>query len=225
MSVIFIVSLEESTIAASAKRIVCTPCCRKHCLKSIPRDAAVAIAEGCLAEVRGMKFAEKKIYLLEKVRSCVKTVHDSKYVSFNWKVGVAPAPSACNVCRKCFMAAYDCSHGYIDAIVRDMKDGVRCYEKGSSDKSSRISLNFTSHLEQLASHFGVHLTRQQMQALTVPNSVESLTAFAWMQNYFSSVGEHQPKVDEIHLDPCTVTHIWEEYKQTIEDAGEVIHIM
>ena len=110
VSLTFIFSLEESTVAATARRIVSTPCCRKQCLKSIPRDAAVSIAEGCLAELRGMKYVEKKIYLLEKVRSCVKTVHDSGYVSFNWKVGVAPAPSACNVCRKCFMAAYDCSH-------------------------------------------------------------------------------------------------------------------
>ena len=77
----------------------------------------------------------------------------------------------------------------------------------------------------MAAHFGVKLTRQQLQAISVPNSVESLAAFGWMHNYFTSVGEHQPKVDEIHLDPCTVTHIWEEYKQTLQDAGEVRFIL
>jgi hypothetical protein len=204
-----------------AKRIVATPCCKRQCLKALPRNSAVAIAEGCLAELRSMKSIEKKIYLLEKVRGCVKSVHDSGYVSFNWKVGVAPALTASNVCRKCFMTAYECSHGYVDGIVRDIKKGVRCYDKCSSDNSSRVGLSFTTHLEQLASHHGVKLSRQQIQAITVPKSVASLTAFAWMQNYFCSVGEHQPKVDEIHLDPCTVTHIWEEYKQTLEDAAEV----
>jgi hypothetical protein len=218
------VVLDDAAVAATAKRIVTNPCCKRHCLKSIPRDASLVIATGCLAELRGMKFTEKKIYLLEKVRSCVKTEHDSGYVSFCWKVGASPAPTASNVCRKCFMACYDCSHGYIDAIVRDMKDGVRCYEKSSSDNTARVNLNFAAHLEQLAAHHGVNLTRQQIQAMTVPNTVESLSAFAWMQNYFNAVGEHQPKVDEIHLDPCVVSHIWEEYKQTLEDAGQVTEI-
>lgn len=147
--------------------------------------------------------------------------HNTGYYSFNWKVGAAPAPTASNVCRHCFMTLYGCSHGYIDAIVRNVKDGVRSYDRAASDCSSRVTLNFLSHLENMAAHFGVKLTRQQLQAISVPNSVESLSAFGWMHNYFSSVGEHQPKVDEIHLDPCTATHIWEEYKQTLEDAGEV----
>lgn len=161
------------------------------------------------------------MYLLEKVRSCVVLERDSGYCKFNWTVGSAPAPTARNVCRSCFMTAYDCSHGYIESIVSDMKSGTRSYDQKSSDKRARVNLHFISHLEVLAGHYGVKLTRAQMQAITVPNSVESLSAFGWLQNYFSTVGEHQPKIDEIHLDPCTKTHIWEEYKQTMDDAGEV----
>jgi hypothetical protein len=116
------------------------------------------------------------------------------------------------------MNMYCCSHGYIDGIVKDFKDGVRSYDRPSNGRTNR---SFLSHLESLASFHGIKLTREQMQAMTIPNSIQSLSCFGWMRNFFDSVGEHQPNVDEIHLDPCTVTHIFEEYKQVLQDAGEV----
>jgi hypothetical protein len=202
----------------NAKRIVSSPCCRRECMKTIPLDKAVAVATGCLNELHGMSQLEKKMYLLEKVRGCVKTKHDSGFISFSWKIGIPPAPRAMNVCRFCFMNMYCCSHGYIDGIVRDLKGGVRSYDRPSS---GRANLNFIHHLESLAEYHGVKLTREQKQAITIPNSIQSLSCFGWMQNFFNFVGEHQPSVDEIHLDPCTVTHIYDEYKQVLEDVGEV----
>lgn len=187
-------------------------------MKSMSLKQAVAVATGCLNELHGMTQAEKKFYILEKVRRCVKTKHESGFISFSWQVGVAPAPRALNICRKCFTNMYCCSHGYLDGIVRDLKGGVRSYDRPSA---GRTSLNFMSHLENLAAFHGVKLTREQKQAMTIPNSLASLTCFAWMRNYFDSVGEHQPSVDEIHLDPCTMTHIYEEYKLVVEDTGEV----
>lgn len=169
-----------------------------------------------------MAQAEKKIYLLEKVRGCVKTIHsDSGYLSFAWKVGVSPRPCAVNVCRTCFLNVYECSHGLVENIVRDIKDGIRSYDRPTSASSGRVNLTFIGHLERLASHFGLTLTRAQIQAMTIPNSVESLTVFSWLQSFFDSVGEKQPTMSEIHLDPCTVTDIYKEYKQVMEDAGEV----
>jgi hypothetical protein len=165
-----------------------------------------------------MNQAEKKEYLLEKVRGCIKAKHPSGFMSFSWKIGVAPAPSAVNMCRKCFTNMYCCSHGYLDYIVRDLKDGVRRYDRLSS---GRVNLNCMANVEALAAIHGIKLTREQKQAMATPNSTESLSCFAWMHNYFESVGEHQPSVDEIHLDPCTVTHIHDEYKQVLDDAGQV----
>jgi hypothetical protein len=38
-----------------------------------------------------MSQAEKKLYLLEKIRGCVAATHDSGYVSFVWGIEVAPS--------------------------------------------------------------------------------------------------------------------------------------
>ena len=162
------------------------------------------------------------MYLLEKIRGCIVARHaGSGYLSFSWTVGVAPRPSAVNVCRACFLHAYDCSHGFVESLVRDVKDGIRSYERLSSASTGRVSGNFVRHLEQLATRHGVALTREQIQAMTVPNSVASLAAFSWLHGFFDTVGEKQPTLSEIHLDPCTATHIYEEYKQVMVDAGEV----
>lgn len=54
------------------------PCCKKQCLKSLPQDEGLALVNGCIDELSGMAQAEKKIYLLEKVRGCMK-------FAFIWK--------------------------------------------------------------------------------------------------------------------------------------------
>lgn len=213
---------EEGQLRINAKRLVSTPCCKRECMKSMPLKNAIAVATGCLNEIHGTSHAEKKVYILEKIRSCVKTKHDSGFISFAWQVGVSPAPRALNVCRRCFMNMYCCSHGYVDGIVKNLKAGVRSYERPSN---GRVKANFMAHLESLAALHGIQLTREQKQAMTIPNSIESLSCFGWMRNYFDSVGEHQPSVDEIHLDPCTVTHIYAEYKQVLQDVGEVSFIL
>lgn len=205
-------------------RIRNTPCCSKHCLMSLPQEAGLAIARGCIDEIIGMSQAEKKQYLLEKIRGCINGRHEgSGYMIFSWTVGVAPRPSAVNVCRACFINSYDCSHGFIESLVRDIKDGIRSYERLSSASTGRVSASFIRHLEQLALRHGVALSREQIQAMTVPNSVASLAAFSWLYGFFDTVGEKQPTLNEIHLDPCTATHIYEEYKQVMGDAGEVSH--
>ena len=155
------------------------PCCNNRCLRQIPISDAVAAATACTQELHGMGAAEKKIYLLEKIRNCASHTHESGYISFNWVVGVAPNVEVRNVCRKCFRNAYSCSSGYIDNIVRDMKDNVRSYDRGASDTTaSKSGKVFTVHLEQFAANYGVNLTSEQKQAITAPHTVASLTCFS-----------------------------------------------
>lgn len=87
---------------------------------------AVKIVEGCVTELHGFGLREKKEYILEKIRSCIKIKHDSGYLSFKWKLGVAPSPVLDDVCRKCFMNTYMISHGYLDSIVATLKGNVIC---------------------------------------------------------------------------------------------------
>jgi hypothetical protein len=146
-------------------------------------------------------------------------------VSFNWKLGVKPSITVDNVCRKCFMNVYSVSHGYLDYIVFDMKGGTRCYDSSSGNKTARATSTFVNCLEDLAAKHGIVLSIEQIQALKVPNTFASLTAFAWMGSYFDACGEPQPNGNDIHLDPCTVKHIFEEYVIVCGDAGEVIAII
>lgn len=205
------------------KRIVLAQCCRRECLCKRLLTGALDVVTGCIHEVKGMNRKEKKEYLLEKIRSCVVTRHSSGYISFGWKLGVSPAPILNGVCRKAFMNAYRCSKGYIDSIVDSLKTGIRSFDKPCNDRLPRVNTQFISHLENLASWHGITLTRKQLQALTIPNTFASLNAFTWMGSYFEACGEQQPNGDEIHLDPCVVAHIWDEYKVVMDDADEVHH--
>ena len=47
------------------------------------------------------------------------------------------------------------------------------------------------------------LAGKKIQAVTVLNTIVSLSAFAWTTLYFDSVREKQPAFGEIDLDPCT----------------------
>lgn len=205
--------LDESVVeTCMAKPIVTASCCKRDCLCILDPTQALEVVKGCMDEVRGMSRVEKKEYLLEKIRNCVKKKHDSGYISFNWKLGVSPASVIEGICRKAFMNVYRCSHGYVDILVDSIKAGTRCFDLPCNDRVPRVNTNFLSHLENLASWHGVTLTRKQIQAMTIPNTFASLNAFSWMGSFFEACGEQQPNGDEIHLDPCVVTHIWDEYK-------------
>lgn len=57
--------------------------------------------------------------------------------------------------------------------------------------------------------------------LTVPNSSESVTCFAWMQYYFDLIGDAMPnKMGEIHLEPVEVKEVWKEYCIDMNGSGE-----
>jgi hypothetical protein len=48
--------------------------------------------------------------------------------------------------------------------------------------------------------------------MRIPNTEVALATYGWMQNYFKLVGDFQPNRDnEIHLEPCTVKSIYDEY--------------
>ena len=77
------ISVEADTEKIQVKRIARESCCKRRCLRQLPEDAALAVVRGCLKELKSLSLYEKKLYLLEKVRSCVKTKHEeSGYFSF-----------------------------------------------------------------------------------------------------------------------------------------------
>jgi hypothetical protein len=63
----------------------------------------------------------------------------------------------------------------------------------------------------LALRKGKTLDNIQLAALNIPNSTKSLECYAWMEYYFDLMGCQAPNCNEIHLEPITVTKIWDEY--------------
>jgi hypothetical protein len=213
--------IEENLKKAMVKRIVCAPCCKRCCLDTVSVTDACEIVQGCQNEIKALDRKQKKMYMLEKIRNCITNKSDeSGYCAFRWKIGVAPNKVLLNVCRKCFMNVYNVSHGYVEGLVRDIKEGTRNYIM-ASNKKAKVSSKFVGALVQLATMHGIELNRWQIQAMKVPNTIVSLVAFSWLGSYFEACGEPQPNAGEIHLDPCTVSHIFEEYQIVVSDCGEV----
>ena len=44
-----------------------------------------------------------------------------------------------------------------------------------------------------------------------PNSVDAIIAFGWIESYFNLVGDTESNFNEIHLDPVTITSIYDKY--------------
>jgi len=48
--------------------------------------------------------------------------------------------------------------------------------------------------------------------MQLPNTADSVACYAWMRYYFSLIGDCEPNTDgEVHLEPCNVQDIYEEY--------------
>lgn len=167
-------------------------------------------------EVKGFNRKEKREYMMNKIRNCVLKMHaDSGYISFKWEIGRAPQHTLSDVCRKCFMAAYEVGHSMVDTIVLAIKRKELSNERSLNDTSGAISSVFATHLERLATSFGIQLSTMQISAMKVPNTEASLGCFAWMHMFFDLVGDKESQLCEIHLDPQPITTIHREYKENM----------
>jgi hypothetical protein len=81
---------------------------------------------------------------------------------------------------------------------------------------------------QFCKHFNISLSRMQLRALKIPNSLSSLSTVAWMNYYFKLVAESPPNAsEELHLEPVKKKDIYEEYcfdVQTYGDLNEPIRL-
>ncbi len=162
---------------------------------------------------------EKKQYLLEKVRAYTIGYTAKGYAKVSFAVG-SGATSMHDVCRLCFCHCYEIGHTYLDNLCAAVKRGTRIIEPDFQDDSPATQDKFIQNLNALANSFGVQLSPQQIGALRVPNTVASLSCFAWMSSFFDAVGDRQPNHCEIHLEPTDIKEVHMEYHDAISDAGE-----
>ena len=76
------------------------------------------------------------------------------------------------------------------------------HQKDLNDYSPAYSYNpsFKRALEKLANKRGDLLNHDQIVALQIPNTLQSLSCYAWMSYYFDLMGDAQPNRNEIHLE-------------------------
>lgn len=212
----FIVDKES---VSRCRRIVVEQCCYQECLLSIGYEEAIVLVEQCSGEIKGFTKKEKKNHLLNKVRNSCKSVSNKGYMKPEWIIGELPGKTLSGVCRNCFCNVYEIGLSYLDVLCATVKSGYRSNGKDFNDSTPAMPA-FVKHLTDLASSLGVELSTNQLAALVIPNTTESLTCFAWLHNLFEAIGDKQPACAEIHLEPTNMLDIHKEYKDSLCNVDE-----
>ena len=165
---------------------------------------------------------ERKRHLLEELKSMdVRVTMCGKYF-FAWKIG-SGANAVC-VCRNAFHLAHHVSAWYTDELIALYKHGAVNVDRLLNDRSAyeRSSYN-DKRVANFCKHFGISLTRVQVRAMRVPNSVLSLTTVAWMNYYFKLMGDNCPnKLEELHLEPVKKKDVYLEYCGDVASCDDIV---
>lgn len=103
-------------------------------------------------------------------------------------------------------------HSYLDEICQALKDGDVNGDCTLNDNTGSYKLTpvFKRALNAIANEAGNFLNHDQIAALQIPNTVLSLSTYAWMSSYFDLMGDKAPNADEIHLEPIDIKDIYNE---------------
>jgi hypothetical protein len=121
------------------------------------------------------------------------------------------------VCREAFRVAHQMTHSMLETLCKEIKEGdsgTTSIERNFSDRSAvEFSEDQIEMQKTVADVFGIRLSHLQKAAMHIRNSTAQLSAFGWLQHYFTCVGDEEPNTDgEVHLDPVKVKDIYTEYK-------------
>ena len=183
-------------------------------------DATEAI-KAAIKELARLNRKERKVYLLDKVKSLqVRVTMTGKYF-VSWQVGTGVDRIV--VCRGGFETAYQISSWYTDDLIDRIKDGCVNDEATFTDRTAidKSGINDTRVIA-FCKHFRISLTRKQLRALKIPNSFSSLTAVAWMNYYFGLMADNVPNAaEELHLEPVKKHSIFEEYCADVNSYNDI----
>jgi hypothetical protein len=123
-----------------------------------------------------------------------------------------------HVCRQAFLNSYRLSHASLDRICYAVKAGtINVGENFYNDRSNFVKSTIedgvsAKQIRRFTLHNSITLSNEQFAALKMPNTKLNLDLYGWMHAYFNLVGDQQPnRNDELHLEPCTIKSIYEEY--------------
>jgi hypothetical protein len=95
-----------------------------------------------------------------------------------------------HVCRTTFQHCYDIGHTLFDQLIAEIKNGVVSSQPLFSDKTKapddvQHEATVLDRIVMMNNPDGPHLSREQLAAIKIPNSSESLNCYAWMKFHFS----------------------------------------
>lgn len=139
-----------------------------------------------------------------------------------YKIGLRPG-LVVPCCKSSFCDAYDIGNTVLNDIISEIKreSGVLTIVPAVSAGSLKSQLNSAriKAILKVADERGMDLTRQQIQAMSIPNTDQSVRCFAWMDYYFNLLGDDIPNADEKHLEPIPCTEIHAEYVADMTREG------
>ena len=103
----------------------------------------------------------------------------------------------------------------LNDICTSLKSGEIKQASALQDRTAAYEYTgtFKRGMNQIADETNRILNHQQIAALQIPNTVQSLSCFAWMASYFNLVGDKIPNRDcEIHLEPISIAEIYDEVR-------------
>ena len=196
-------------------------CARKNCiLDQVLLKQAIDTVVMCYKEIELLSRKEKKDYLRDKInQSCImnlQPITGRKNLKYDWCIGCNTSRVK-NVCKERFMLCYDMKHCYLEQLCADVKKGLNSSAIPLSDKSNfsiRKNSDTGKYIQDIINKTkqqGLNLTREQISMMKLPNSVDAIIAYGWMEFYFNLLGDTESNIDEVHLDPITIESIFSEY--------------
>lgn len=101
-----------------------------------------------------------------------------------------------NVCCYRLCHAYCCGLAYLEVCIARLNVGDRNSTKVLKDTRPAVQSAFFMNLTTPAETINIELIQRQLAAPVAPNTMASLSCFAWMQSFFDAVGDKQPNYNE-----------------------------
>ena len=123
------------------------------------------------------------------------------------------------VCVKTFRAAWNISGSLIKTLRWEVKNHVVKASRAMTDRYSAVDEDIDELLKTTA--LDVIIDRpDRLLVAKVPNTPQAEHLYAWMKDYFYLLGDEQPALDEVHLDPIQKQDIYlEYYNETLNVDG------
>jgi hypothetical protein len=156
--------------------------------------------------------------------TCVKKRSPAGYLVIDWTVGTS-VNKISGLCRTQFMHCYSVSNNCTERLCFEIKQGVVASSTVFGDRTSvgvgNDKKRFINMIVEKCKLRNIILDKETIAMMSIPNSEMSVNCYTWFKLYFKLIGDCEPNTDgEIHLEPCSVTDIYAEYRHDQRISGK-----